>query len=116
MSAPLLEADSLGFVDNLYCRDSGVICDRLEGQIEFTLCGWLHLRPPEGQTCAFSYRCADHQWEFPGFLYRSGRQHPPPAPPRNPPALARKAPRFCHKPSLECGALRSEDHTSEFES
>jgi hypothetical protein len=31
MSAPLLEADTLGFVDNLYCRDSGVICDRLEG-------------------------------------------------------------------------------------
>src|ERR1019366_7968647 len=51
---PLLEADSLGFVDNLYCRDSGVICDRLEGQIEFTLCGWLHLRPPEGQNvCVF---------------------------------------------------------------
>ena len=43
MSAPLLKADSLGFVCNLHCGDRGVICDRLEGQIEFTLRGWLQM-------------------------------------------------------------------------
>ena len=43
MSAPLLEADSLGFVYNLCGGDSGVICDRLEGRVEFTLCGWLQM-------------------------------------------------------------------------
>src|ERR1039457_4263048 len=105
MSAPLLEADSLGFVHNLNCGDSCVIYDGLEGQIELALRGWLHLRPPEGQRCASSYRCADGTWKLPGLLYRSGRQYPPPAAPRNPLALARIAPRFGHKPSQKCGAL-----------
>src|ERR1035437_2114148 len=63
------------------------------------------LPPPQTKRCAFSYRCADHQWEFPSLLYRSGRQCPPPAAPRNPLAVPRIAPRFCFKSSPKCGAL-----------
>ena len=44
MSAPLLEADSLGFVYNLCGGDSGVICDRLEGRVELMAEGLRRIR------------------------------------------------------------------------